>query len=196
MALDSGELRRAVSSPCGAFASSPQALPSGRGDSSVLPPFVTIAPARRLGRSRPCGSISLGFLPHSRCLWWRLHRLRRLDGVCNPGVFPRCGAVLGRLAMGSVLLRRRRSTPDGGVLMPQLWLRRRCRRHDLPLAPLRAPLWFSSYPSVSVFMSWWPGQWARHACLLLLCCARSCDVILESYTGLCRLLLIFSACFS
>jgi hypothetical protein len=141
MPLDSGELRRAMSSPCRAFASSPQALPSDRGDSSVLPPFVAIAPACRLGRSRPCdlifsSSISLVFLPHSRCLRWRLRRLCWLDGICNPGVFPRCGDVLGRLAMGSVLLHRRRSKPDCGVSTPQPWLRRRCRRHDLPPAPL------------------------------------------------------------
>jgi hypothetical protein len=39
-----------------------------------------------------------------------------------------------------------------------------------------------SFPLSYLFLCslcWWPGQWARHACLLQLCCAWACDVVLE-----------------
>jgi hypothetical protein len=54
--------------------------------------------------------------------------------------------------------------------LPQSWLCRQCRRHGLPpSSSASSPMSSTPSPSVSVFMSWWPGQRARHACLLLWC---------------------------
>jgi hypothetical protein len=122
---------------------------------------------------------------------------RRLDGVCNPDIFSRCGAVLGRLAVSTVLLRRRRSPLDGGLAATTL----AAPTVSLPWSP------YSSSASSSVSLP--PTPLSLCSCLsglasepgmLAYCCYPVLDLVSRpctSYVGLCMLLLlIFRTCFS
>jgi hypothetical protein len=173
--------RWALPPPYGAIAPPRWVLPSDRGDSSTSPPFVTIASELRLvdlaleARSAPAGLAGassrfsgLAVIPPSP---------RRLDGEPATPTSPP-GVVLGRSAVSMMLLL--------AVAATGRWLHclNRCCADGVAamvfcLAPLWAHLWVPSFSLVSVLLSWWPGQRARHACLLLLCHAWACDAVLE-----------------
>jgi hypothetical protein len=97
---------------------------------SISPPRLDLLWLDLAGVSAPLLSACCGISAASPVGWH----------VCNPDVFPRCGAVLGRLAVVMVLLRRCCIPLDDGVALPQPWLCQRCRRHGLLPAPLRAHL--------------------------------------------------------
>jgi hypothetical protein len=120
------------------------------------------------------GSISLGLLPPFSAPAVVSPPSRRLDGICNPDVFSRYGAVLGRLAVRTVLLRRRRSPLDGGVAATTVATPTVSPPWSSPSSSTSSPMSPPLTPSVYAFMTWWPGHWARHACLLQLCRAWSC----------------------
>jgi hypothetical protein len=96
--------------------------------------------------------------------------------ACNPDVAPRCCAwPLGREHNAAP----RHHSHWTVASLPQPWLRRWCRCHGLlPRSSVSSPV-SSFLLLVSVLLSWWPGQRARHACLLLLCHTWACDAVLE-----------------
>jgi hypothetical protein len=109
-----------------------------------------------------------------------LHRHRWLEGVSrNPGVTPRCGAVLGRSAVSTVL--------PLAVVATGRWLRRHNRgcadgvaAMVFLLAPLRDHLWVHFLLPLSLCsclggLASEPGMLAYCCCV----CARAYDVILE-----------------
>jgi hypothetical protein len=169
--LDFGKLCRCH---VGAFTLPRQELPSDRGDSSASPLFIAIASKLRpvdlalKARSAPawpcwgsCSSSWRLLLVSAAIAGWKvcLQPRRRPQVWCYAWPFSReHGAAPRRRSHWTV------ASP------PQPWLRRWCRRHGLPSSfSASSPVSSTPSPSVSVFMSWWPGQRARHACLLLLC---------------------------
>jgi hypothetical protein len=82
----------------------------------------------------------------------------RLDGVCNPGVFSRCGVVLGRLAVSTVLLRCRRSSLDGGIATTTVAAPTVSLPWSSPSSSASSPVNPPPTPSVYAFKTWWPGQ--------------------------------------
>jgi hypothetical protein len=134
------------------------------------------SPSRSRPRGSICsGSISLGLLPPFSAPAMVSPPPRQLDGVCNPGVFSRCGVVLGRLAVGTVLLSCRRSPWDGYVATPQPWLRRQCRCHDHLLAPVRAHLWVLLLLPLSMHSLL--GGLASEPGMLAYCCYAMLDLV-------------------
>jgi hypothetical protein len=178
---DSGEVRRAPPPPYGAIAPPHRVLPSDRGDSSTSPPFVAIGSELRpvdlalearsalVGLAGASSRFSvIAVVPPSS---------HRLDSEPATPTSP-LGDVLGRSAVSTMPLLTiaatgqwlhclNRGCADGVVAMV------------FCLAPLWAHLWVPSFSLVSVLLSWWPGQWARHACLLLLRHAWAFDAVLE-----------------
>jgi hypothetical protein len=175
------QFRRAPPPPYGAITPPHWVLPSDHGDSSTSPPFVAIASELRpVDLALEAWSALAGLAGASS----RLSVLavvppspRRLDDEPATPTSP-LGVVLGRLAVSTM--------PLLAVAATGRWLHchnRGCANSVSAmvfcLAPLWAHLWVHSFSLVSVLLSWWPGQRARHACLLLLRNAWACDAVLE-----------------
>jgi hypothetical protein len=127
-------------------------------------------------RSAPAG-LAGASAPASRCLRWYLRRLVGWTASLQPRRRPQVPCLAVRPWA------RCRSSPsqplDGAFTATTV------------AAPTVSPPWssssllceltceFYSFSLVSALLSWWPGQQARHACLLLLRHAWACDAVLE-----------------
>jgi hypothetical protein len=128
--------------------------------SPPLVALVDLAPTARSAPARP----RWGFCSSSRRLLLGFRCLTDWMECLQPLAFLRCGVVLGRLAVGKVLLRHRRSPLDDGVAPPQPWLHWQCRCPGLLPAPLQAHMWVIPYllcPYVHCLVTWPVSQ----ACL-------------------------------